>query len=175
MLRPQAAPNVIQVPTDDQRRTSLDAFERVAFDEALQLLAAFTSSQSKVQIVHDQRMLMAIDLRPYVCLQQPACFAIADREVQVRKAVHRPARKDQVAIAPMAELMLGVKSGVTIEVFRQDGDLVVASQIGNALGHLLQQYDVGGYRFEYGDRTAQVIATIHSAHTLVDVPGHDAQ
>lgn len=127
-----------------------------------------------MQVVNDERVLVTIELRPHVGLEQATRFSKSDREVDVRQGVQGPLGQDEIPVTAVAKLVLRVKGAVPAEPLGEQLHLVFMTQRRHALSYLLQQDDVRLRRFDDGHRPSQVVSAVDAADALVDIPRHDA-
>lgn len=175
-FRPERAPEVVQITSDDQRRLRIDPGEGLTREEAAELLGALAPRQAEVEVVDDDRTLAPLVPHDGARLQRASLLAPPHREIHVVRVVQRPTAQDRVAVAALLEPVLRSEHDVReLERFPQLVDLDLEAGLGPSLGDLLEQGDVRPNRVEQLDRTIQPIPPVRASDTFVDVPGDDSK
>lgn len=168
----QIPPEIIEITSNDGGRSAGQVPHWRELDETLELAFAFSPGQAKMHVVHDDRSLMVVDVRPNVGLKHAAPLPPTDREIKVDLVEYGPACKDQISVEADPAVVFWMKCGVQAKRLGQELYLIVSPDAQHALRYFLEQYDIRFVVPEDGNGARKVVATIESTHTLVDVPAH---
>jgi hypothetical protein len=168
----QIPPEIIEITSYDGGSSTGQVLHWRELDEPLELPFALGPGQTKMHVVHDDRSLVVVEMCSDVSLKHAATLPPANSKIEVDWVEYGPARQDQVSIEADPSTMFWMKCGVQAKRLGQDLYLIVAPDTLHALRDFLEQHDIGIVVPNDGNGARKVVATIESAHTLVDVPAH---
>jgi hypothetical protein len=173
----ETAIDVVEITAYDQRCVMVQASERMASKELLQLGASFELREAQVHVEEVNSAIGVVVPNTQLGVEDTALFAPTDREVDVVGSHQRPPAQNGVAIltAP-ANLDVGEPCAVLEpEEVAEQFDLPVAARPARAFIHLLEEDQVG---VVVGDSLAHPlgpVAAVDAPDALVDVVAEDTE